>query len=150
MPYTWAIEPLCQLTPELIREELMPVEKDMSMTAAQLKVLILDHAQEYGDLIALYTDGSKSAEGTGCASIKPAKRRRAELNSNASVFTAELYSILKFMEDIEKHAGRRYTEFKDSQNAINSYGIFHPLIYKLQKWLVQIVPRDTATTPPLP
>ena len=119
----------------------MTVKKDM--TAAQMKVLFLDHVQEHSDSVALYTDGSKSAEGTGCASVQPAKKR-AKLNNNSSVFTAELHAILELMEDIEDHAGRKYTVFTDSQSAIkaiNSYGRFHPLIHKIQKWLVQIATR---------
>ena len=93
--------------------------KKKDITAAKLKVLFLDHVQEHSDSVALYTDSSKSAAGTGCASIQQVKKRRAKLNSNAFVSTAELYATLELMEDIEP-AGRRCTVFTDSQSAIKA------------------------------
>ena len=78
----------------------MNIKKD-EVSNAQLKLHFLEHGEEHSDAIPIYTDGSKSNEGTGCAGVLTTEVRREKLGNEATIFTAELYVILNAMEDID-------------------------------------------------
>ena len=61
---------------------------------AELKASFISHASEHENSISIYTDGSKSSEGVGCAVVTPDTVIKKKLPSISSVFTAELLAVL--------------------------------------------------------
>ena len=82
--------------------ELVTPHKDLSLAAlpkrdVDANVLFSDSLcliHSYDGYTAVYTDGSKSANGAGSAFVTGNTCRSLSLPSSASIFTAELYAIL--------------------------------------------------------
>ena len=71
-------------------------------------------------MVHIYTDGSKSTEGVGFAAVLINTTSGGRLNREASIFTAELYSINAAVHEILKGTidGNRFTIFSDSRSAL--------------------------------
>ena len=107
----------------------------------EIKAKFLDHDQVHTNHEKFYTDGSKSAEGVGCAVIHGEFSYVAKLPDSASVFTAELTAIIKGLEVINKTNGKSFVLYTDSKSSIYSlrkYNSMHPLIQKAQEWLFRL------------
>lgn len=75
-------------------------------------------SEAYGNSLHVYTDGSKSADGVGCAYVSAARSRRFRLYSHASIFTAELLAIQKSISFIAQTDVVQAAIFSDSLSAI--------------------------------
>ena len=64
-----------------------------STVSEELKQYALERLEHYAELRSFFTDGSKGADGVGCAFISGATTRRFKLPDTTSVFTAESYAI---------------------------------------------------------
>ena len=107
----------------------------------EINVKFLDHDCCHKNDVKIYTDGSKSANGVGCAVIHDDSSYLAKLPSSASVFTAELTAIVKALDLAHSSRQKSYVIYSDSKSALESLRIFnpdHPLIQKAQEWLFRI------------
>ena len=68
----------------------------------------------------IYTDGSKSTKGVGFAAVFPNTTSGGRLTREASIFTAELYTINAAVYEILKGTidGNRFTIFSNSRSAL--------------------------------
>ena len=64
----------------------------------EIKARFLDHDKVHSGDVKIYTDGSKSVDGVGCAVIHDDSSYVAKLSDSASVFTSELSAIIKALE----------------------------------------------------
>ena len=74
----------------------------------------------------MYTDGSKSSDGVGCAFVSGRDTRSFSLPANASVFTAELVAILKALCFIEVSGDAPFIIFTDSLSSLLALMSFYP------------------------
>ena len=124
------------LTPEPSVCKKFVVKKSTSVQAVKMK--FLEHDQLHSNSVKLYTDGSKSPEGVGCAVIYGDRSYVGRLCNNASVFTAELTAVSKSLEIVSTLQGRNFTIYCDSYSvlmAIKQYNPKHPIVQKIQEWL---------------
>ena len=104
-----------------------------------MKTEFLKHAAEHRG-IHVFTDGSKSAEGVGCAVIMEEVVIRRKLPSTCSIFTAELQAVVLAIQHIfnsDDH-NETYTIFTDSNSVLFSIKQampFHHLVQEVQDWL---------------
>ena len=71
-------------------------------------------------MVHIYTDGSKSTEGMGFAAVFPNTTSGGRLTREASIFTAELYTINAAVHEILRGTidGNQFTIFSDSRSAL--------------------------------
>ena len=86
----------------------------------------------------IYTDGSKSSEGVGFAAVFPNTTSGGRLTGEASIFTAELYTINAALHEILKGTtdGNRFTIFSDSRSALlalRSDSYFSPILVETKE-----------------
>ena len=74
----------------------------------------------YKDFIEIYTDGSKIENRTGCAYVVNGIAQKVRLTKYSSVFSSELYAILKSLRYIRKNANNKFVIYSDSLSAIQS------------------------------
>ena len=70
-----------------------------------------------------------------------------KLDNKASIFTAELYSILKSLQVIERSNNRKFTILCDSKSAIqkiNSLYSDHPIVSKIQDYIIMLHSRHKS------
>ena len=77
-------------------------------------------SEKYGDYIHVFTDGSKSLTGTGCAYVSNIQSRRFRLPQGTSVFTAEMLAIQKSISFVEQTREDRAAIFTDSLSAVHA------------------------------
>ena len=107
----------------------------------EVRTQFLDHSSEHVSHEKIYTDGSKSKEGVGCAVVHNDTSYVAKLPNSASVFSAELTAIVQALELVNQSKKRNFVIYSDSWSAIESlrkFNSFHPLIQKAQEWLFRI------------
>ena len=83
----------------------------------------------YPDYEFIFTDGSKTVHGVGCAFVHGDMRQRFKLPGYCSVFTAEAIAVLRALEYIELNSLRHTVICTDSLsvvNAVNSASSVHP------------------------
>ena len=76
--------------------------------------------------VRVYTDGSKTSSGVGCAFVLGDTTRTFTLPSSCSVFTAELVAILKALCLIEVSEHRKSIIVSDSLSSIQSIAAYNP------------------------
>jgi ribonuclease HI len=78
--------------------------------------------------VKYYTDGSKNENSVGCAFVTtPNIRYGFKLNKTCSIFTAELYAIVKALQHIEDRKELNFLICSDSLSSIDAiYDIFSP------------------------
>ena len=112
----------------------------MNCHAATL--LFMDHRQNYhSDSLPVYTDGSKSLEGVGCAAISAHFTMKHKLPDTASIFTAELYAILSALTEIEKLRYRNISISTDSLSCIKllkNCASDHSIGTAIQSWIIRL------------
>ena len=84
-----------------------------SLSAEEARSCFLEHSKTHKHSVKLYTDGSKSLEGVGCAVVHECDSYVTRLSNNASIFTAELTAVMKSLEVISTIKGRNFTVFTD-------------------------------------
>ncbi|XP_076047430.1 uncharacterized protein LOC143028964 [Oratosquilla oratoria] len=105
-----------------------------------------EHKESHADSIAVYTDGSKSPAGVGCAAVTSSQTFTAKLPFTSSVFTAELYAILLALKHFILNSDfNDFTIYSDSQSSILALTNFipsHPVISEIQEWLTRTAARE--------
>ena len=96
----------------------------------------------YNDREHIYTDGSKSDTGVGCAFVYGPTTRTFTLPSQATVFTSELVAIHKALSFIEVSDDMSYTVFTDSLSSLFAMRDFNTLNPVLQDILVLLTSLD--------
>ena len=86
----------------------------------------------YRDYIPVYTDGSRDGNFVACARVVPPNTVISmRLPDSASVFTAEVWAIIKALEQIKDSNASKYIVFTDSLSclqALHHMKLEHPLI----------------------
>ena len=103
-----------------------------------IKQKFMNHLEEHGNSVFIYTDGSKSGAGVGFGVVFPSFKCSGALPSSASIFTAELYGILTALKRIVNHEGDNFTIFSDSKSVLevlSSFNPSHPLVLEILEWL---------------
>ena len=70
-----------------------------------------------------------------------------KLDSKASIFTAELYSILKSLQFIKRSNNRKFSILCDSKSTIqkiNNLNNDHPIVSKIQDYIIMIHSRHKS------
>ena len=98
------------------------------------KATALEHISSYADHATWYTDGSKTADGVGCAFVCGSTVRSFTLPEYASVFTSELMAITKLLCFIEISDEVYHLILSDSLSClltIRSFYPSHPLVREI-------------------
>merc|ERR1712055_459056 len=74
----------------------------------------------YKEYTEIYTDGSKINDRTGCAYVVNDTTYKVRLTRHSSVFSAELFAILKSLRYVKNSADSKFVIFCDSLSAIES------------------------------
>ena len=74
----------------------------------------------YKEYTEIYTDGSKINDRTGCAYVVNDTTYKVRLTRHSSVFSAELFAILKSLRYVKNSADSKFVIFSDSLSAIES------------------------------
>ena len=86
----------------------------------------------YRDYIPVYTDGSRDGNAVAYATVFPSNTVISmRLPDSASVFTAEVWAIIKSLEQIKDSIASKYIAFTDSRSciqALHHMKLEHPLI----------------------
>ncbi|GBM32793.1 hypothetical protein AVEN_12485-1, partial [Araneus ventricosus] len=110
--------------------------------------IFIEHRQEYNDFIAIYTDGSKSADHVSFAVVFPNTTLSFKLHSSCSVFTAEIAAVLLALEQISDFLERKFIIYTDSLSVLESLKSFymhshhHPLVLNVLHLLNKLASRD--------
>lgn len=104
-----------------IMEETMYLSKKKINTRL-IQSILLENKDKYPNYINIYTDGSKSANGTGCAIIVEEEEEEiiTKLPTVFSVFSSEAYAILKALNYIENSTKIKFIINTDSKSVINA------------------------------
>ena len=89
---------------------------------------------QYPNFNSVFTDGSKSDESVGCAFVIDGEAHQYCLNPKASIFTAELYALLKALDFSLVRGLNRILVCTDSlsvvQSLVHMYSK-HPLVQEI-------------------
>ena len=119
------------------------IEKKSS--ALEIKARFMDHDQAHVDSIKLFTDGSKTVNGVGCAVVHGSYSYSGRISNNASVFTAELTAIAKALQIIFTLRGNKFTVYSDSYSAllaIKMYNSSNPIVQQIMLCLCRLTSRS--------
>ena len=91
----------------------------MGKDRLHLKQLFLEHiALEFSNQQQIYTDGSKDQNNVVCAALSNATVVKRRLNLENTIFTAELYALLKSLIIVNNSAQDKLIILSDSKSAI--------------------------------
>ena len=103
--------------------------------------------------IPVYTDGSQDGNAVACATVFPSNTVISmRLPDSASVFTAEVWAIIKALEQIKNSIASKYIVFTDSLSclqALHHMKLENPLIGMVIRKCVflNIAKKDMGTQP---
>ena len=122
---------------------LTHLTKKSNFTPSRYKQCALEHINKKGPHYAIYTDGSKSLDGVGCAAVSQDKISKFSLPKEASIFTAELTAIELALEIIKKQKNKniRFVIYSDSRSALEAlqgYTNKNTLIFQVKKQLSKL------------
>ena len=144
LPWRPPLEPPWRL-PEDIECKELGIKSKRKCNPHNLKLIYIEHINFYhSDTIRIFTDGSKSEEGTGCAYFISGLVQIFKLEIYSSVFSAELYAILKVLQFIDSNNNRNFTILTDSKSSIEAIKAIHsshPIVSKIQSWLIMLQTR---------
>ena len=128
---------------------ICPIRESKRDSSDMLKSSFLAHASEHSSSVNLYTDGSKSSDGVGCAVVSESTILKKKLPPVSSSFTAELFAILSALIFIfnNKSSNNSYVILTDSMSALSSLKKTFPsrqLVKEIKDWLVLIHSRKKA------
>nr|CAI5855291.1 unnamed protein product [Callosobruchus analis] len=99
-----------------------------------IKQQFLNSVEAYQPCTIIYTDGSKTSGGVGCAMVTNGVEYKWGLHPSCSIYFAELYAILQALNYIDGQSNGRYIICSDSLSAlsaINNKSSSDPLITKI-------------------
>lgn len=97
-----------------------------SVAPVEMRSLALEHIAKYSGHVAVFTDGSKTETGVGCAFVTGVASRGFSLPPLASVFTSELIAIDKALCYLETCSETHFVIFTDSLSSIQALNAYHP------------------------
>lgn len=107
--------------------------------------LIVSHFKEilnkYPKHIQIYTDASRTEDGTGAAIVSPNSIRKYKLSKYTSIYTAELYAILQALIYIRQDYNHHFLIITDSLSALKGMDQLyttHPILQLIKNELQQI------------
>ena len=122
--------PWCIKPPKIVLE-LVHLKKDRT-DASIYQQLFMEIQDRYRDHIPVYTDGSRDGNAVACATVFPSNTVISmRLPDSASVFTAEVWAIIKALKQIKISTASKYIVFTDSRSclqALHHMKLEHPLI----------------------
>ena len=93
-----------------------------------IKINAMEHMNTKSNKKPIYTDGSKSDEGTGYSVVYADNTIKRSLPEHASVFTAELSAINEALEVIRRDASAaEFVIYSDSRSALEAIDKFYPI-----------------------
>ena len=133
--------PTWQLPPDVKCNKYEYPKKD-NCNDNEMKYLFFAHKNEcHTDQYPIFTDGSKSSYGVGCAATSLGGQRKMKLHNDSSIFTAELCGLfcgLQLAHSLEHH---KFIIFCDSTSALmvtDHYDSLHPIIRKIIVLLIKL------------
>ena len=139
-PHTLPVPHLCDGIMSTIKSSMPP---------SALRNLCDRHIAVHEDLLPVYTDGSKSADGVGYAAMFSARTLSGRLPPAASIFTAELRAILSaatYMLRLQSHTLVLYSDSKSALQSICDPFSHHPLVGEIHRWLRMLYSRNKHIT----
>ena len=110
---------------------MLDLKKDGTV-ASIYQQIFMEMRVGYRDYIPVYTDGSRDGNAVACATVFPSNTVISmRLPDSASVFTAEVWAIIKALEQIKDSIASKYIVFTDSLSclqALHHMKLEHPLI----------------------
>lgn len=101
---------------------------------------------KYRDYVKYYTDGSKMNEGVGCALVSGTNISYGfRLNDRCSIFTAELYALLKSLQHIEGRTEKQFLICTDSLSSVQAMDDLYssnPLVQNILTLLTNITSKN--------
>ena len=141
MPFLFPDVPVWQLIPNMICNEYEYPRKH-SCSDNIIKGIFLEHDRCYhSNQFHIFTDGSKSERGVGCAAVSLGGNRKMKLMDESSIFTAELYGILCALIIASRAHHQNFVIYCDSQSALHvveHYESTHPIINKIIITLIKL------------
>ena len=124
------IPPPWELVTPSIDTSLSSVKRD-TVLPSEFRAKALELIASYINHHHVYTDGSKSDTGVGCAFVCGSVTRTLGLPAEATVFSAELVAIKKALNFIEVSDDGSYVVFTDSLSsllAMRDFNTLNPLL----------------------
>ena len=117
--------------------------KKANINSNQMKQLFLEDLEQFhSDHNSLYTDGSKTANGVAGAVFHNDMVHARKMNSDSSIFTAELRAVLSATTMIsDRTEFTNFSVFTDSLSAkstLTSFNSSHPIICKILHQLIKV------------
>ena len=100
----------------------------------RLKFAFLEHKEDHRNSAAIFTDGSKTDNGTAYAIVNNNNTIAKEIGNINSIYSAELYAIMKAMIVADNCQERNITIYSDSRSSmqgLTKYINRHPIIQKI-------------------
>ena len=111
---SYFISPPWCIKPRKIVLDLVHLKKDRT-DASIYQQLFMEIRDRYRDYIPVYTDGSRDGNAVACATVFPSNTVISmRLPDSASVFTAEVWAIIKALEQIKDSNTSKYIVFTNS------------------------------------
>lgn len=85
-----------------------------------LRNIYNDHLEEHSETLVIYTDGSKSEDGVGCACYYSTATFQRRIPADASTYTAELLAIIEALNISMNEQCQDVTIVTDSRSAIQA------------------------------
>ena len=132
-----------EISPWLVPEVCVcdkPVTKK-NLSEEEVRSRLLEHDAVHLSQTKLYTDGSRSGSGVGCAVIHEDTAYVSKLPDYASVFMAELTAVTTALDQVCNSSDSNFVVYCDSRTtleAFKKFNSFHPLVQKVQEWLCRI------------
>ena len=121
--------------------DLVHLKKDRT-DASIYQQLFMEIRDRYRDHIPVYTDGSRDGNSVACATVFLIKHRM-RLPDSALIFTAEIWAIIKALEEIKYSVASKYIVFTDSLSCLQplqSMKLEYPLIgMVIRKWVFFLI-----------
>lgn len=134
LEYEYPIFSSWKLSPETFCDGFSCPSRTESRTRL-IRMLFLEHRMEsHRHEEAIYTDGSRSEEGAGCATLYGNTVIRRHLRDESSVFTAELIAIEEALNIVSSRNLSNVVIFTDSKSSIEAmmnFNSVHPIISQL-------------------
>ena len=132
LPWTFLPVCICLFFSKLVKASHFPSE---------LRSSALEHAQLHAPSVPIYTEGSKSSEGVGCAAVFPDFDVFISLSVVALIITEELCAIFPALSRISFHDSDSLVIHSDSRSALQAFGSFYShnsLVLKVQRFLCRL------------
>ena len=104
----------------------------------EVRLIFNEHVAVHRGSCFIFTDGSKSNADVGFGVYGSDFCYKVSLPAESSIFTAELYTILKAIEKVATMEDGYYTIFCDSRSVLQALGNFNPdnpLVLRVLQWL---------------